>query len=86
MPGVNEGLGAGEKCGYKKANMRDLCGDVLYIDCVNVHILGMIFYCNFVRSYHWNWVTGVQNFSALFLTTSYEPTIIFTKGKKNCFK
>ena len=34
MPGVNEGLGAGEKCGYKKANMRDLCGDqtVLYLD------------------------------------------------------
>ena len=56
MPGVNEGLGAGEKCGYKKANMRDLCGDVLYVDCVNVNILGMIFYYNFVRSYHCgNW-------------------------------
>ena len=52
MPGVNEGLGPGEKCGYKKANRRDLCGDrnVLYIDCVNVNILVMIFYYKFIRS------------------------------------
>ena len=57
--------------------MRDLCGDVLYIDCVNVHILGMIFYCNFVRSYHWNWVMGVQNFSALFLTTTCKYTSVW---------
>ena len=79
MPGVNEGLGAGEKCGYKKANMRDLCGDgnVLYIECVNDNILVMIFDCTFVRSYHWNWVKGVQNFSALFLTTTCKYTSVW---------
>ena len=40
MSGVNEGLGAGEKCGSKKANMKDLCSDrnVLYIDCGDVFL------------------------------------------------
>lgn len=65
VSGVNEALGAGEKCGYKKGHMKDLCADrnVLYIDCTNINILVMIFYYNFVRSYHCgNWY-GVYRIS-----------------------
>lgn len=38
-----------------KGSMKDPCGDgnILYLDCISVHILVVILYYSYARRYHW---------------------------------
>jgi len=66
--------------------MRDPCGDgiVLYLDCININILVVIFYCSFTIYYHGRKLgKATRDLSELFLTTVCISTIISSKMIKN---
>ena len=62
-----------------KGQHKRSCGDgtVLYLDCISVNILAVIFYQSFARCYHWGkLIKNTQILPVLLLTDACESAII----------
>ena len=71
-----QGLGKGER--GIVCNRSDPWGDesVLYLGCLNVHILIIILYSSSTRCYHWGKLKCTWDFSVFLLITVCESTIM----------
>lgn len=59
-----------------KGHPEAFCGDenILYLDSINVNILGVISYYGFARHYHWGKM-DIQYMKPVFLTSACDFTI-----------